>query len=71
MAKERERVCLRRWYDPEQILGVQRFESVLRELAATLSGVDTLTCELLKLLYGYHDGPSVLVCGQEIAGAVC
>ena len=70
LAKERERVCLRRWYCPKQILGVQRFEGVLREPAAALSGVDGLACELLELFYGHHDGPSVPIRSLQIAGAV-
>ncbi len=52
-------------------MGVEGFESVLSELAATLGGVDGLACELLELLHGHHNGLAVPVYGQQIAGAVC
>lgn len=70
LAKERERVCLRRWYDPEQVLGEQGFEGILRELSTALGGVNGLACEQLELFHSHHDGLTVPVCGQKIAGAI-
>ena len=63
LAEDSERVCLRRWYSPEQILGVQRFEGIPRELATALGRVDGLACDLLELFHSHHDGPTVPVCG--------
>ena len=68
LAEGSEWVRLRRRHSPEQVLGVQRFESILRELAAALGGVNLFTCKLLELFHGHHDGLAVPVFGQQITG---
>ena len=71
LAEDSEWIRLRRWYSPEQILGVQRFEGILRELAAALGGVDGLACELLELFHSHHDGSAIPVCGQKVTRVIC